>query len=40
MAHKLLKGFVKGNSDNLPEVNIISLGVFIAKDNNFISSEI
>ena len=40
MAHKLLEGFVKGNSDNLPEVNIISLGVFIAKDNNFISSEI
>ena len=40
MAHKLLKGFVKGNSDNLPEVNIISLGVFIAKDNNFISPEI
>lgn len=40
MSHKLLEGFEKATSDNLPEVNIISLGIFIAKDRNFISPEI
>ncbi len=40
MAHKLLVGFEKATSDNLPEVNIISLGVFIGKDSNFIAPEI
>jgi hypothetical protein len=41
MAHKLLVGFEKATSDNLPEVNIlISLCVFIGKDSNFISPEI
>ena len=39
-AHKLVEGFEKANSDNLPEVNIITLAKFIAKDNNFISPEI
>jgi hypothetical protein len=39
-AHKLLEGYEKANSDNLPEVNIIALANFIAKDSNFISPEI
>lgn len=39
-AHKLLEGYEKANSDNLPEVNIIALAHFIAKDSNFISPEI
>jgi hypothetical protein len=38
--HKLLEGFEKANSDNLPEVNIVALVIFIAKDSNFISPEI
>ena len=38
--HKLIEGFEKANSDNLPEVDIVSLGVYIAKDSNFISPEI
>ncbi|KAK4037956.1 hypothetical protein OUZ56_029979 [Daphnia magna] len=39
-AHKLLEGYEKTNSDNLPEVNIIALAHFIAMDSNFISPEI
>ena len=38
--HKLMEGFEKANSDNLPKVDIVSLGVYIAKDSNFISPEI
>ena len=38
--HKLIEGLEKANSDNLPEVDIVSLGVYIAKDSNFISPEI
>ena len=30
----------KATSENLPEVNIIYLGIFIGKDSNFISPEI
>ena len=41
MTHKLLPGFEKSTSENLPQVNIITLmGVFVAKDTNFISPEI
>jgi hypothetical protein len=40
MAHKLLVGFEKATGDNLPGMNIVSLGVFIGKDSNFISPEI
>ena len=39
-AHKLLEGYEKAKSNNLPEVNIIALVHFIAKDSNFISPEI
>jgi hypothetical protein len=39
-AHTLVEGFEKANSENLPELHIITLAKFIAKDNNFISPEI
>lgn len=40
MAHKLMEGFKKANSNNLPELSVVTLGVFISKDQNFISPEI
>ena len=38
--HKLLEGFEKANSGNVPEVNIVALNIFIAKGSNFIPPEI
>lgn len=35
-----MEGFKKANSNNLPELNVVTLVVFISKDQNFISPEI
>lgn len=38
--HKLLQGFEKANSLNLPVVDVHMLAEFIKKDTNFLSPEI
>lgn len=40
MTHKLLPGYSKANSDNLPLVDIVMVANYIAKDGNYISPEI
>ncbi|KZS09151.1 Uncharacterized protein APZ42_026642 [Daphnia magna] len=40
MSHKLIDGYEKAYNDNIPLVDVVMMGLFIAKDDNFISPEI
>lgn len=33
-------GFIKGKSDNLPMVDIITVGEFLSTNDNFVSAEV
>jgi hypothetical protein len=40
MSHKLIDGYEKAYNDNIPLVDVVMMGLFIEKDENFISYEI
>lgn len=40
MAHKLRAGFVKATSNNLPHVDIVMVGLYFAKNKDFLGLEI
>ena len=40
MSHRLLEGFIKADSNNIPVVDIHMFSDYIKKDSNFIAPEI